>query len=349
MSLSRLRPYFWFLLRRLLLTLLTLLGLATIVFVMVKLIPGDEAQIVAGPEASAAQIQLVRERLGLDSPIYVQYLRFVGRLLQGDLGTSLSTFQPVLSDLQKVLPSTIELVLLAMVMNLTVAIPVATIAAARRNGSFDTGARIAAVVLAGMPAFWLALILQYLLGSVWNIFPISGHNSFGMVMPVRTGMTSVDALLAGNLPAFFDALRYLVLPGVSLAVLFSTQIFRALRTSLLGTLQSEFISVARAKGVRPWRLLLRHALPNALSPTITLAGTQIGSMIGGSVMVEIIFARRGIGSYIANAVLLKDTHAVLGAVIFIGTIVCIASFAVDLLQVLLDPRIRATQLEGATR
>jgi len=349
MTPSRFRPFLWLLARRLALTLLTLLGLATIVFVMVKLMPGDEAQIVAGPEASEAQVQAVRERLGLDSPIYVQYLRFVGRLVQGDLGTSISTFQPVLADLQKVLPSTAELVLLAMLINLAVAIPVATIAAARRGGAFDSGSRMTAVILAGMPAFWLALILQYLAGSVWKLFPISGHNSFGMTFPERTGMTSLDALLSGNFGAFSDAMWHLWLPAVSLAVLYSTQIFRALRTTLLGTLQSEFITMARAKGVKPRRVLLRHALPNALSPTIMLAGTQVGSMIGASIMVEIIFARRGIGSYLANAVLLKDTYSVLGAVIFIGTVVCITSLIVDLLQLLLDPRIQATQLQGASR
>ncbi len=182
-----LRACAWFLARRTGLTLLTLWGLASLVFLMIKLMPGDEAQMAAGADASAAQVEAVRERLGLDAPAVMQYLGFLGRLLHGDLGTSTVTLQPVLSDLARVLPATLELVVIAMALNLLVAIPAGIVAAYRQNGVFDMTGRVTAIMLGGMPAFWLALVLQYVLGSVWRVVPISGQQSYGMSSPVVTG------------------------------------------------------------------------------------------------------------------------------------------------------------------
>jgi len=343
------RAYSWFLVRRLGLTLLTLWGLASLVFLMVKLMPGDEAQMAAGADASAAQIEAVRERLGLDAPVILQYFGFLGRLVRGDLGTSIVTLQPVLNDLDKVLPSTLELVFFAMLINLAVAIPTGIVAANRQGGIFDTVCRVTAVMLGGMPAFWLALVLQYLLGSVWRIVPISGQSSFGMAAPTVTGATAVDAIIALNGPAFLDALHHLILPAAVLAALFATQVFRTLRASLLGVLRSDFITAIRAKGASSRRMLVRHALPNSLNPVLTLSGTQAGAMIGSAVLVETVFARQGIGAYMFNAVAQKDSFAVLGSVMFIGTVVCLVNLAVDILQLLVDPRIRAAQLGSQTQ
>jgi len=339
-----LRVYSWFLVRRLGLTLLTLWGLATLVFIMIKMMPGDEAQMAAGADASAAQIEAVRERLGLDAPVVLQYFGFLGRLLRLDLGTSIVTLQPVLSDLEKVLPSTLELVFFAMLINLAVAIPTGIVAAHRQGGIFDTICRVAAVMLGGMPAFWLALVLQYLLGSVWRVVPISGQSSFGMAAPVVTGAPVVDAIVALNGPALLDAVHHIILPAAVLAALFATQIFRTLRASLLGVLRSDFIMAIRAKGATAGRMLTRHALPNSLNPVLTLSGTQAGAMIGSAVLVETVFARQGIGAYMFNAVAQKDTFAVLGSVMFIGSVVCLVNLAVDIMQLLVDPRIRAAQL-----
>lgn len=342
-----LRVYSWFLLRRLGLAVLTLWGLASLVFLMVKLMPGDEAQMAAGADASAAQIEAVRERLGLDAPVIMQYLGFLGRILRGDFGTSNVTLQPVLSDLSVVLPSTFELVFFAMVINLTLAIPAGIVAAYRSGRTFDTICRIAAVTLGGMPAFWLALVLQYVLGSLWRVVPISGQASFGMAAPVVTGAPTLDAVVAGNGAAFIDALHHLILPAAVLAILFSTQIFRALRTGLLGVLKSDFIMAVRAKGASSSRMLVRHALPNSLNPVLTLSGTQAGAMIGSAVLVETVFARKGIGAYMFNAVAQKDTFAVLGSVMFIGAVVCIVNLLIDIAQLLVDPRIRSAQFGGS--
>jgi peptide/nickel transport system permease protein len=339
-------PLTRFVLRRLVLTAVTLLGLATLVFLMVKLTPGDEAQMAAGEDASPAQIALVRARLGLDAPLWLQYLRFLARLADGDLGTSITSHQPVVAGLAKVLPSTIELVVAAMILNLAVALPLGTLAAARRGGWFDGTVRVVAVVAGGLPTFWLALMAQYLLGGVWRIVPISGHHAFGKAAPVVTGMRTLDALIAGNLVSFRDALAHLVVPAAVLAVLFATQIFRTLRASLLGVLDSDFIAPVRAKGASAARVLLRHALPNAIAPVMTLGGTQLGVMLGTAVLVETVFARQGVGSYLTNAVTQKDSAAVLGAVLFVGAVICVVSMLVDVVQILLDPRVRAAQLAG---
>ncbi|HEY0918615.1 ABC transporter permease [Devosia sp.] len=333
-----------FLLMRLGQTLLTLLGLASLVFLMIKLLPGDEAQMAVGAEASPEQIEAARQRLGLDAPVIVQYLLFLSRLVKGDLGVSTSTFQPVLNDLVAVFPSTLELVSFAMLVNLAVAVPSAIVAANKRGGAFDGSSRFMAVILGGLPVFWLALMLQYLLGTVWRLLPISGHNAYGMAAPVTTGAATLDALLALDWAALGDALRHIALPAVALAALFSTQIFRALRASLLGVLTSDFMMAVRAKGATARRVLLRHAVPNSVTATLALAGTQFGAMVGSSVLIESVFARKGVGAYMFNAVAQKDSFAVLGSVIFIGAVVCIANLIVDLLQLVVDPRVRAAQL-----
>ncbi|WEK51605.1 MAG: ABC transporter permease [Candidatus Kaistia colombiensis] len=332
--------------QRLVMLVLTLWGLATLVFFMVKLIPGDEAQIAAGPGASPAQVAAVAARLGLDAPIHEQYVRFIARLLRGDLGASILSSQPVLNDLMKVLPCTIELMAASAVIGTVLAFSAALCANMRPGGVIDSLTRIGAIVGGGLPTFWLALMMQYLLGTVWRIAPISGHNAFGMAAPTVTGMPTIDAVIAGNPAAFANALRYLALPAVVLAVSFAGQAFRVLRASLLAALASEMVPPVRAKGASHARILVRHALPNSLVPTINVLGTLIGGMMGGVILVETVFARRGVGTYLANAVAQKDTFAVLGTVMFIGAFVCLVNLIADIAELVVDPRLRTTAFGG---
>jgi peptide/nickel transport system permease protein len=341
--------YLRFIGQRLVITLLTLWGLATLVFFMVKLIPGDEAQVAAGAGATSEQVAIVAQRLGLDGTLYEQYLRFIGRLLRGDLGTSILSSQPVLADLANVLPSTLELMVTASIFGLLIAIPAALWAAAKRDGPADGGTRVAAILAGGLPTFWLALMLQYLLGTVWHVTPISGQNAFGMAAPVVTGAPTLDAALAGNAAALQDSLGHLVLPTLVFAIPFASQIFRVLRATLLGVLASDMVPPVRAKGARGGRILLHHALPNALVPTISLVGSLVGGMMGGVILVETVFARRGVGTYLANAVAQKDTFAVLGTVMFVGASVCLLNLIADLAVLAVDPRLRATALGGQAR
>lgn len=339
---SRLRGSLWFLLRKLGSSLVTVIGLATLVFVMVKLIPGDEAHVAAGESASPAQVAAVRQRLGLDDSLPVQYGRYLDHLLHGDLGTSITTHQAVSAAIGQVLPGTIELVLLALALVVTVAVPAATVSAMLRGRPVDSALRVGVIVAAGMPTFWLGLVLQFVLGARLGLLPISGRLSLGLEVPRRTGMTTVDALLAGNLPACYDAFQHLLLPAAVLAVPFGAQVYRTLRAELLSVLGREHLVVARAKGLTQTRLILRHALPNAMNPVITLLGILAGVMVGAAVLVESIFGLSGVGAYLTSAVAQKDTFAVLGGVLVIGTVVVAVNFLVDVVQLARDPRIRVS-------
>ncbi|MFE7423496.1 ABC transporter permease [Rhodococcus sp. NPDC057529] len=329
-----------FLGRKLGAALLTLAGLATLVFAMTKLIPGDEAQVAAGDTATPEQVARVREQLGLDGSAFAQYIRYMVRLLHGDLGVSSSTRQPVLDDVLARLPGTLELVLLAMVLAVSAAVPLATLAAARARGGFDKVSRVGAIVAFGLPGFWLALMLQWVLGSWWQILPISGRISVGVEVPHRTGMTLVDALLAGDLAAFSNAFQHLILPATVLAIAVAAQMFRVLRADLIRVRGRDHITVARAKGVTPRRLWLRHALPNATGPLLDVVGIEIGILVGSAIFVESVFGLSGVGDYLSNAVSRKDITAVIGTVTVIGVIVVVANFVVDLLQLAHDPRLR---------
>ncbi len=340
------RAYALYLGRRMIFAVLTLLGLLALVFLMVKLIPGDEARAAAGPEATPAQIEAVRERLGLDAPLAVQFVRFAARYAQGDLGTSTSTLQPVLADLTAVLPGTLELVGFAMTLSLLLAVPGAAVAAARHGGGADLATRVMAVTLGGLPTFWLALMLQYVFATRLGWLPISGQQSFQFFTEEVTRMPVVDALISGIPGAFADALRHILLPAFALSALFMAQTFRMLRATLLGLMDLDFIGAVRAKGAAPLRIMARHALPNALGPILTLVGMQFGLMVGSAVLVEGIFARPGVGSYLANAVAQKDTYAVLGTVFFVGAMVCVVNLLVDILHLVIDPRVRAAQFHG---
>ena len=339
----------WYVLRRVITAVLTLLGLVTIVFLMTKLIPGNEARVAAGPNATAQQVAALSKELGLDKPLVVQYGELSRPTLRGNLGTSIMTYQPVMTGIRQVLPSTIELVILSLVLALVVAVPAATFSALRRTGISDATSRILLVVAAGLPSFWLALMLQWLLANRFQIFPVSGALSSGFSVPDRTGMTVVDALLAGNLSAAVNALWHITLPALVLALPVAAQVFRTLRVEMITTLGREYVVVARSKGVKTGRLLLHHVLPNAIGSVLTLLGAYVGTLVAGAVLVEAIFGLSGIGAYLSNAVNGEDIMAVLGAVLAIGVIVVVANFLVDLLQLARDPRVRAKELARATR
>lgn len=336
----RMRPLPRYLCRRALTTVLTLWALATLVFLMIRLIPGDPARVVAGENATPEQVAAAARRLGTDLPLPQQYLNFLGQVVRGDLGESSATFRPVLTDVAAVLPSTLELVVVAMLINLAVSIPIGVWAAVRHGRAADGVVRVGALMAGGVAPFWLALMTQYYFSAKLGWLPISGQLSADYQVPSRTGVMTLDALLAGNFPAFFDACVHLVLPAAVLALHFAAQLVRTMRTSMLSIMAQDFIRVGRAKGVPEGRLIRRHALPNALVPVLSLAGLQVGAMISLGVLVEVVFARAGIGSYIATSVTDKDLAATLGAVLFVGAVIVLVNLVTDLLQLALDPKVR---------
>jgi dipeptide transport system permease protein len=332
-----------FLVRRAGLMLLAMWGLLTLVFVMTKAIPGDEAAVAAGPTASAEQVDQLRHTLGLDASIATQYWSYLGRLLHGDLGTSLATFRPITTDLLSVVPSTLELVVVAMFFNVAVGVPMGVVAAAFRGRWPDSACRITSVVLGGFPVFWLGYMLQYLLGARWHVLPAVGQIDPAFDVPRRTGFLLTDTLLAGDPAAFGSAIQHLILPAAALAAPFCAVMFRMTRASLVTQLGEDYVLLARAKGASQFRIMTRDVLRNGSLPIITLSGVQIGWMLGSSVLVESIFNRAGVGSYMTTAVLQKDTFGVLGSVVFVGTVIVLLNFIVDCLPLALDPRIRSAQ------
>lgn len=336
-----------YLLRRLVTSVVVLFGLAVVTFLMTQVLPGDPARAAAGRNATAEQVAAVSARLGLDQPIWAQFPRYLGNLLHGDLGTSVFTQRPVLDDIAQALPSSIELVLAAMLINVVIAVPLGVYAAYRRGRAADVCARLIVLFGAGVPVFWLGLMLQLVFADRLGALPLTGQLGFGRAVPAITGMTSLDALLSGDPAAFGDAIAHLVLPAVTLAAAFVAVVARTVRSSMISVLDSDYVTLARATGASERRVVIRHGLRNALVPVSTILGMQLGWMLGSTVLVESVFGRKGIGAYAVNAVLQNDLYAVIGSVLVIGVVFVLANIVVDLVQLWLNPRLRQPARAGA--
>jgi peptide/nickel transport system permease protein len=306
------------------------------------LIPGDPARVAAGRSATIEQVEAMREKLGLTKPLFEQYFSFLSQTVQGDLGTSIFTFRPVLVDLMQVLPSSIELVFAAMLINLFIAIPLGIVTALVRGSRTDFVLRLLTLIGATVPVFWLGLVLQYLLGAKLKIVPISGQKPSGVQIERVTGMTTLDAFISGDIMLFTQTLRYLALPAFVLSLAFIAVSARTLRSGMINVLDSDYVKLARAKGVSEIRMVSKHALRNAILPTFTILGMQVGWMLGSTVLVESIFGRQGIGSYATTAVLQKDIFAVISVVLVMGIVVTVLNLLVDIGHKLIDPRLRVS-------
>lgn len=336
-----------FSLRRLALAALSVWGVATVVFFMSKLIPGDVARVAAGRTATAEQVEQARQALGLDEPIVVQYWDFLVRGSQGDLGQSAFTHQGVAGDIAAVLPTTVQLVLLSMALTVVIAVPLGAAAALHEGRAGDVAARAIMVIGGGVPVFWLAVMVRWLLGAELGWFPISGTNGFGMAPPDVTGFTVLDSAVFGTPAQLFDSIGHLLLPALALCSPFVASLARNVRSNMMTALKSDYIAFAISKGVPSGRIILRHGLRSALGSTLTLVGMQFGWMISSALLVENVFAIPGVGSYLHLGILNQDTFAVLGAVLVIGVVFIVASMAVDIVQIAADPRIRQAQLGKA--
>ena len=331
-----------FVLQRLAMVPIVLWAVATLVFFMIKLIPGDPARVAAGRNATIEQVEAMREKLGLTKPLFEQYFSFLSQTVQGDLGTSIFTFRPVLVDLMQVLPSSFELVFAAMLINLLIAIPLGIVTALLRGSMTDFGLRLLTLIGATVPVFWLGLVLQYLLGAKLKIVPISGQKPSGAQIERVTGMTTLDSFISGDFILFIQTLRYIALPAFVLSLAFIAVSARTLRSGMINVLDSDYVQLARAKGVSKIQMVFKHALRNAFLPTFTILGMQVGWMLGSTVLVESIFGRQGIGSYATTAVLQKDIFAVISVVLVMGIVVTVLNLLVDIGHKLIDPRLRVS-------
>jgi peptide/nickel transport system permease protein len=329
---------FRFIARRLVQMVPVLLGVSLVVFVLVRLIPGDPAQILLGQTASPERVAQLRAQLGLDQPLPVQYALYIRGALQGNLGDSLLTGRPVTEELRERLPATIELTLAAMLVAVLVGIPVGVIAAVRQYSLLDRVTSVLALIGVSMPIFWLAMILIVFFGVRLRWFPFPGR----ITVPVeeRTGFVLLDALLTGNWAGFRDGFLHLVMPAVALGTIPMAVITRMTRSSVLEILGEDYIRTAYAKGLRPGRVIFRHALRNALLPVITVVGLQFGLLMGGAVITETIFAWPGVGQIAYESIYRRDYAMIQAVVLYGAALFVLVNLLVDVLYAVADPRVR---------
>lgn len=326
--------------KRLLGLLLVVFGVSLITFTISHLIPGDPARLIAGDRASDALVAGIRHQLGLDLPLYQQYGRYVLDLVQGDLGTSIRTNRPVLEDLQALFPATLELALVALFLAILVGVPLGVLSAVYHNRAIDQIARTLAVTGISTPAFWLGLGAIVLFYGHLGWLPGGGRLSEGLTPPSTiTGFYLIDALLAGNFSLFVDALKHLILPAATLGFVTLGVISRQIRSAMLDQLGEDYIRTARAYGLSKWTVILRHALPNALIPSVTVLGLTLGDLLYGAVLTETVFAWPGMGAYVVKSIQSLDFPAVMGFAILVSFIYVLLNMAIDLLYRVIDPRI----------
>ncbi len=330
-----------YLARRAGLTLFVLFGVSLITFVITYIIPADPVAAYLGEHAPPELVEKVRHEIGLDRPLPVQYVIYITGLLHGNLGVSIMDTRPVNQDLAQYLPSTVELTAAAMLVALLVGVPAGVISALYKDGWPDQVTRVLALGGVSLPIFYTALLLLGLLYSRLGILPGPGQlGIYTQPPPHITGMVAVDALLSANWTALADALRHLVLPALVLGYYSSGIITRITRGSLLEVLRQDYVRTARAKGIPESGVVLRHALRNALLPTVTVIGLTFGSLLQGAVLTETIFSWPGIGRYATNSVTSVDVPAVLGVTLVAAVIYSGVNLIVDVLYAYLDPQIR---------
>lgn len=331
-----------YILRRLAHTIPVLVGAATLVFVALRLIPGDPAVAMAGEKASVAEVERVRHDLGLDQPLPVQYGQFLVHTFTLQLGRSIRTGGDVREELVNAFGPTIELSVAALIIALVVGLPAGILAAIKRRTGVEYGAMVLSLVGISMPVYWIGLMLIYWLGARAGWFPLSGTVSNSVDIPTVTHFYTIDALLTGDFSAFADVLWHLVLPAITLSTITLAIVSRMARSSMLEVLSSDYLTTARAKGLREMAVVIRHALKNALIPVVTVVGLQMGALLSGAVLTETVFGRVGVGRYVVTAITARDYPVVQGTVIIVAAFVVLINLAVDVVYAALDPRIRYT-------
>ncbi len=328
-------------LERLLTLILKLFGMAVILFVITQVLPADPAAVAAGTNARPEQIERLRVELGLDRPFHEQFITYISGLARGDLGKSLLTRRAVSDDLRLRFPATAELAIFSGFVIVILGISLGILAAVKAGGKLDIFIRMLVVLGMGIPPFVLALFLQLIFAKSLDWFPLEGRLPTLIAPPPHlTGLYTVDSLLAGQWDVFWSSARHLVLPVAALSLGRLAVGARFTRSGMLETLSQPYVRTARAKGLKENRVILRHAFRNALIPVVTMLGIQIGFLLSGAVLVEVVFTWPGLGRYAVESVVSFDFYAVIGAALVIAVIFVVANTIVDLLYVQLDPRIQ---------
>lgn len=331
-----------YVLSRLLLAPLMIFTIVTIVFFLLRATGGNPVDIVLGARAPESAKAALREQLGLNAPLWLQYLRYIGNLLRFDLGTSLtSQGQTVWEIVQTHFPATVELTVFSMIVSVVVGLGVGTFAATRPNSAIDAGGRLFGILTYAVPMYWFGMILQLIFAVQLRWFPLGTRFPLSATPPLWiTGLYTIDSLLTFNLGQFFTSLYYLTLPSLTLGILLSGIFERMVRVNLKQTLRSDYVEAARARGIPERRIVIAHALKNALIPVITVLGLTIASLLGGAILTEVTFSWPGLANRLYEAIEQRDYPVVQGVIVFFAAIVALASIAIDILNAYVDPRIR---------
>lgn len=329
-----------FLIRRLVSLVPVLALVLVIVFSLVRLIPGDPATTLLGPGATDTQIAALRAQLNLDEPALLQFWHYLTGLAQGDLGTSLKSGEPVLSEVLLRLPATLEISVAAVLVAIVVGIPIGVLSATRANSAFDHVVRIVSLTGVSMPAFLLALLLQLVFASWLGWLPVSGRMSSYLFVDHVTGFALIDAWLSGEPGAVTSVLSHMILPVTVLAAFLAATIGRFVRAAMLETLGEDYVRTARAKGLSRREVIYNHALRTSLLPAITVVGLKFAEMLGGAILTETIFSWPGIGRFMFEAIRNRDYPVIQGTTLVFALLFMLTSLLVDVLYALLDPRVR---------
>ena len=319
----------------------TFLGVTFVAFILIRLVPGDPIMMMVGERGmtDARHAELMAQ-YGFDRPLLSQYVVFLGKLVQGDLGQSIVTRKPVLGEFFALFPATVELSTAAMLLALLIGLPAGIVAAVKRGSILDHTVMGVSLTGFSMPIFWWGLLLIILFSGILQWTPVSGRISLSYFVDARTGFMLIDSLLSDEKGAFRSALSHLVLPAIVLGTVPLAVIARQTRSAMLEVLGEDYVRTARAKGLPPSRVVGLHALRNALIPVVTVIGLLIGTLFGGAILTETIFAWPGVGKWLVDSISRRDYPSVQGGVVLIASIVMLVNLGVDLLYGLINPRIR---------
>jgi peptide/nickel transport system permease protein len=328
-----------YIIRRILILIPTLLGVSIIVFLMLQATPGDPAELLLGERATDEALFEIREHLGLNKPLYVQYGMFLKRLMKGDLGETIWTRQKVWVEVKQRFPATIELAVFALCIACFFGIIFGIISATRQYSLFDYLSMIGALAGVSMPIFWLGLVFMLIFSVNLGWLPLSGRLSIDVDLEIITNFYVLDAIITKNWIALKDVLWHIIMPAVTLSTIPMAILARMTRSAMLEVLRQDYIKTAKAKGLSQFKVVYKHALRNALIPVVTTIGIQFGVTLGGAILTETIFAWPGVGKWMYDAVMQRDYMVIQGGTLFIATLFVVINLCVDVLYAVINPRI----------
>lgn len=327
-----------FIIKRTLQMIPVLIGLSILIFTLSRVMPGDPVRLALGPEASEAQIEKMRDKLGLDDPLPIQYLNYMKGVFQGDLGESLRTNRNVADDLKDKLPATFELTTVAMLIAILIGVPLGVVSAVRKDKWEDHITRVIALSGVALPRFWLGILLQIVFAYWFSLLPTVGR---GDIVPTTiTGMRLFDSLITFNFPAFINSFKHIILPAFTLSLATLAQIMRLTRSNMIDQVSKDYTLAAKAYGLPKRMVVYKYMLKNAFTSTLTIIGLTYGFLLGNAFLVEAVFSWPGMAQYGIQAVIYKDFNAIVGVTMVVGIAFAVGNLIVDILYGYLDPRIK---------